>query len=93
MPKPPECSSANRVVLLFCLGNETVPSNRCCKQAGEGTISHVIILSKRILGGIRQRLRLVIGNVFDSQQLEHLKQRLAAMRERHRPMMRIALFN
>ena len=46
-----------------------------------------------ILGGIRQRLRLVVGNVLDSEILEHLEERLADMREGNSSVVRIALLD
>ena len=48
---------------------------------------------KRILGGVRQALGLVVGNVRNAQELEHLKQRLAVMAEGHRTVVRVALLN
>ena len=51
------------------------------------------ILYKRILAGVRQAPGLIVGNVRHAQILEHLKQRLAPVPERHRAVVRVTLCN
>ena len=52
-----------------------------------------LLLCKRIFCGIRQALGLVVGNVRNAEELEHLKQRPAIMTERHRTVVRVALLD
>ena len=48
---------------------------------------------KRILGGIGQALGLVVGNVRDAEELQHLKQGLAIVAEGNRAVVRVALLD
>ena len=46
-----------------------------------------------ILRGIRQVFRLVIGDILDAQEFEHLEQSLAVMSERNRTVVRVPFLN
>ena len=52
-----------------------------------------VFLCERILRGIGQASGLVAGDIRHTQELEHLKQRLAVMAEGHRALVGIALLH
>ena len=48
---------------------------------------------ERVFCGIRERFRLIIGDIAHAEELEHLEQELAVVAEGHRAVVRIALLD